>query len=385
MKFLGYRRSNSKVGVRNHVLIFPTVVCASEVVRMIGNEVPGAVYAIHGCGCGHVGEDKEQVVRTMVGFTGHPNVAGVLLVGLGCEVITPETIAGELVKGGQRVETVSIQRAGGTTQCVEEGKRLAGKLLAEAADAKRESIDVSELTLGLECGGSDALSGLTANPALGIASDLLIAEGGSAIFSETTEMLGTEQVLARRAANAEVEKRIYEIIAAADTKAKSMGVDIRGSQPTPGNIAGGLTSIEEKSLGCIRKGGSTTIMEVVKYAEQPAKKGLIIMDGTALDVMNDTGLIASGAQVIVFTTGRGTPVGTPIVPVIKVSSNSINYNNMKDNMDINAGVIVDGWGTLRSVGEQIFNEIIEVASGKLTKAEILGHREFDIHSLGPVV
>ena len=385
MIFLGYRRSNGKVGVRNHVLIFTTIGCASEVARMISNEVPSTVYAIHGCGCGHVGKDKEQVIRTMVGFTGHPNVAGVLLVGLGCELITPETIAGELAKGGQRVETVSIQKAGGTIKCVEEGRRLAGKLLAEAADAKRESIDVSELTLGLECGGSDALSGLTANPALGIASDLLIAEGGSAIFSETTEMLGTEQMLARRAANAEVEKRIYEIIAAADTKAKSMGVDIRGSQPTPGNIAGGLTSIEEKSLGCIRKGGSTTIMEVVKYAEQPAKKGLIIMDGTALDVMNDTGLIASGAQVIVFTTGRGTPVGTPIVPVIKVSSNSINYNNMKDNIDINAGVIVDGQGTLRSVGEQIFNEIIEVASGKLTKAEVLGHREFDIHSLGPVV
>ena len=385
MKFLGYRRRNGKVGVRNHVLIFPTVVCASEVARMISNYVPGTVVAIHGCGCAHVGEDKEQVVRTMVGFTGHPNVAGVLLVGLGCEVITPDIISGELVKGGQRVETVSIQKAGGTVKCVEEGKKLAGKLLAEAADAKRESIDVSELTLGLECGGSDALSGLTANPALGIASDLLIAEGGSAIFSETTEMLGAEQVLARRAANAEVEKRIYEIIAAADTKAKSMGVDIRGSQPTPGNIAGGLTSIEEKSLGCIRKAGSTTIMEVVKYAEQPAKKGLIIMDGTAIDVMNDTGLIASGAQVIVFTTGRGTPVGTPIVPVIKVSSNSINYHNMKDNMDINAGVIIDGQGTLRSVGEQIFNEIIEVASGKLTKAEILGHREFDIHSLGPVV
>jgi len=385
MKFLGYRRSNGKVVIRNHVLIFPTVVCASEVARLISNEVPGTVYAIHGCGCGHVGEDKEQVIRTMVGFTGHPNVAGVLLVGLGCELITPETIAGELAKDGQRVETVSIQKAGGTIKCVEEGRKLAGKLLAVATDAKRELMDVSELTLGLECGGSDALSGLTANPALGIASDLLIAEGGSAIFSETTEMLGTEQVLAKRTANAEVAKRIYEIIAAADTKAKSMGVDIRGSQPTPGNIEGGLTTIEEKSLGCIRKGGSTTIMEVVRYAEQPAKKGLIIMDGAALDVMNDTGLIASGAQIIVFTTGRGTPVGTPIVPVIKVSSNSITYNNMKDNIDINAGVIVDGHGTLRSVGEQIFNEITEVGSGKLTKAEVLGHREFDIHSLGPVV
>jgi altronate dehydratase large subunit len=321
----------------------------------------------------------------MVGFTGHPNVAGVLLVGLGCEVITPDVIAGELAKVGQRVETISIQEAGGTTRCVEEGKRLAERLLTEASDVDRESVDVSELILGLECGGSDAFSGLTANPALGIASDLLIAEGGSAIFSETTEMLGTEQVLTKKAANAEVEKRIYEIIAAAEAKAKSMGVDIRGSQPSPGNIEGGLTSIEEKSLGCIRKGGSTTIMQVVKYAEQATKKGLIIMDGTALDVMNNTGLLASGAQVIVFTTGRGTPVGTPIAPVIKVSTNSVTYNKMKDNIDINAGVIVDGQGTLRSVGEQIFNEIVEVASGKLTKAEILGHREFDIHSLGPVL
>jgi altronate dehydratase large subunit len=321
----------------------------------------------------------------MVGFAGHPNVAGVLLVGLGCEVITPEVIAAELGKVGQRFETISVQGAGGTIKCVEEGRRLAGELVAEAAGAKREPVDVAELILGLECGGSDAFSGLTANPALGVASDLLVAEGGTAIFSETTEMLGTEQVLGKRAADAEVEKRIYEIIAAAEAKAKSMGVDIRGSQPSPGNIAGGLTSIEEKSLGCIRKGGSTTIMQVVKYAEQPTKKGLIIMDGTALDVMNNTGLLASGAQVIVFTTGRGTPVGTPIAPVIKVSTNSVTYNKMKDNIDIDAGVMVDGQGTLRSVGEQIFNEIVEVASGKLTKAEILGHREFDIHSLGPVL
>jgi len=385
MKFLGYRRRNGRVGIRNHVLIFPTIVCAAEVARMISSEIPGTVHAIHGCGCGHIGEDKEQVIRTMVGFTGHPNVAGVLLVGNGCELITPEVIAGELAEVGQRVETISVQEAGGTTKCVEEGKRLAEKLLTEVSSVNRESVDVSELTLGLECGGSDAFSGLTANPALGIASDLLVAEGGTAIFTETTEMLGTEQVLAKRAADAEVGKRIYEIIAAAEAKAKSMGVDIRGSQPSPGNIAGGLTSIEEKSLGCIRKGGSTTIMQVVKYAERPTKKGLLIMDGTALDIMSNTGLIASGAQIIVFTTGRGTPVGTPTAPVIKVSTNSVTYNKMKDNIDINAGVIVDGKGTLQSVGQQIFDEILEVASGKVTKAEILGHREFDIHSLGPVL
>lgn len=385
MKFLGYRRGNGTVGTRNHVLIFPTVVCASAVAQMIGNKVPGTVHAIHGCGCGHIGEDKEQVMRTMVGFTGHPNVAGVVLVGNGCELITPEVIAEELEKVGQRFETVSVQEAGGTSKCVEEGKRLAERLLAEASNNNRESVDISELILGLECGGSDALSGLTANPALGVASDLLVAEGGTAIFTETTEMLGAEQILAKRAADAEVERRIYEKIAAAEAKAKSMGVDIRGSQPSPGNIEGGLTTIEEKSLGCIRKGGSTTIMQVVGYAEKPTEKGLIVMDGTALDVESNIGLIASGVQVIVFTTGRGTPVGTPSVPVIKVSTNSNIYQRMKENMDINAGVIVDGEATLQEVGKGILNEIVEVASGKQTKAEILGHREFNIHTLGPIL
>ncbi len=385
MKFLGYRRGNGTVGTRNHVLIFPTIVCASAVAQMIGNKVPGTVHAIHGCGCGHIGEDKEQVMRTMVGFTGHPNVAGVLLVGNGCELITPEVIAEELEKVGQRFETVSVQDAGGTSKCVEEGKRLAERLLAEASNNNRESVDISELILGLECGGSDALSGLTANPALGVASDLLVAEGGTAIFTETTEMLGAEQILAKRAANTEVERHIYEKIAAAETKAKSMGVDIRGSQPSPGNIEGGLTTIEEKSLGCIRKGGSTTIMQVVGYAEKPTEKGLIVMDGTALDVESNIGLIASGVQVIVFTTGRGTPVGTPSVPVIKVSTNSNIYQRMEENMDINAGVIVDGEATLQEVGKGVLNEIVEVASGKQTKAEILGHREFNIHTLGPIL
>lgn len=385
MKFLGYRRGNGTVGTRNHVLIFPTVVCSSAVAQMIANKVPGTVYAIHGCGCGHIGEDKEQVMRTMVGFTGHPNVAGVLLVGNGCELITPEVIAEELEKIGQRFASVSVQEAGGTSKCVEEGKRLAEGLLAEASNNNRESVDISELILGLECGGSDALSGLTANPALGVASDLLVAEGGTAIFTETTEMLGAEQILAKRAADAEVGRHICEKIAAAEARAKSMGVDIRGSQPSPGNIAGGLTTIEEKSLGCIRKGGSTTIMQVVNYAEKPTEKGLVIMDGTALDVESNIGLIASGVQVIVFTTGRGTPVGTPSVPVIKVSTNSNIYQRMKENMDINAGGIVDGEATLQEVGKGILNEIVEVASGKQTKAEILGHREFNIHTLGPIL
>ena len=239
--------------------------------------------------------------------------------------------------------------------------------------------------MGTSCGGSDAVSGLTANPSLGVASDLLIAEGGTVIFSETPEMLGAEHVLARRAANNETRNRIWAMISTTDANIKSMGVDVRGTEPSPGNIEGGLTTLEEKSLGAILKGGTTPIAQVVKYAEKPVQKGLVIMDGPAHDVVCNTGMIAAGAQVIVFTTGRGTPIGSSIAPVIKVSSNSTLYKKMRDNIDINAGTIMDSTESIQSVGEQIFEEIIRVASGKLTRAEILGHSEFAIPSLIPTL
>jgi len=379
MEFQGYRRPTGKVGIRNHVLVFPTVVCSSEVARMISEQVPGSVYAIHGGGCGHVGEDKEQVIRTMLGICGHGNVASVLLVSNGCEVILPEVLTPALDSMGQPYAVVSVQEDGGTPGCVEKGVKIVRQMVEDAARLKKESIPLSELILGCECGGSDAFSGLTANPSLGIAADKLISEGGTAIFSETTEMLGCENVLARRAVDEGVSKDIYRVIADAETTAMSGGVDIRGTQPSPGNIKGGLSSIEEKSLGCIRKGGSSTITQVVKYGEHPVRKGLIIMDATAADVMNDTGLLAAGAHLIVFTTGRGTPVGSNIAPVIKVSTNSVLYKKMQPNIDVNAGVIVDGEGTLESVGQQIFDKVVGVANGDMPKAEQLGHREFDIH------
>jgi len=379
MEFQGYRRKTGKVGVRNHVLVFPTVVCSSEVARMISEQVPGSVYAIHGGGCGHVGEDKEQVIRTMLGICSHGNVASVLLVSNGCEVILPEVLTPDLERMGQPYAVVSVQEDGGTPGCVEKGVKIVRKMVEDASKLKKESIPLSELILGCECGGSDAFSGLTANPSLGIAADRLIADGGTAIFSETTEMLGCEKVLAKRAVDVTVAKDIYRVIADAETTAMSGGVDIRGTQPSPGNIKGGLSSIEEKSLGCIRKGGSSTIMQVVKYGEHPVRKGLIIMDATAADVMNDTGLLAAGCHLIVFTTGRGTPVGAAMAPIIKVSTNSVLYNKMKPNIDVNAGVIVEGEGTLQSVGQEIFNKVVAVANGELTKAEALGHREFDIH------
>ena len=385
MKFLGYRRSNGAVGVRNHVLIFPTTVCASTVAQIISREVAGTVSAAHRHGCGHLGEEKEHMVRTMVGFCRNPNVAGVLLVGLGCELLTPELIADELAKAGQRFETISIQALGGTTHSVAEGKKLAKQLLAEAAAARPEPVDVSELTMGASCGGSDAASGFTANPALGAASDRLVAAGGTVIISEVPEMLGAERALARRAADDEVRNRIWSMISATDASIKSMGVDVRGTDPSPGNIAGGLTTLEEKSLGAILKGGTAPIVQVVRYAEKPAQKGLVIMDGPAHDVACNCGLIAAGAQVIVFTTGRGTPIGSPVAPVIKVSSNSTLYQRMRENIDIDAGTIMDGTESIPSVGEQILTEIINVASGKLTRAEILGHNEFAIPTIMPTM
>ncbi len=382
MNFMGYRRKNGSVGTRNHVLVFPTVICASSVAEMISRAVPGTVSVTHPHGCGHLGEEKAHIIRAMAGFCRHPNVAGVLLVGLGCELITPELIAGEIAGAGQKIEVLSIQAEGGTTAAVAKGRALAAGLMEEAAMAKSEPADISELIIGTNCGGSDTLSGLTANPAVGVAADMLIAGGGTVFLSETPELIGAENVLCRRAADDGVAGRIREITAATEALAKKAGVDIRTSEPSPGNIEGGLTTLEEKSLGAVLKGGTSTVRQVVAYAERPEEKGLVIMDSPAHDAVCNTGMIAGGAQVIVFTTGRGTPLGAPIAPVIKVSSNSGIYERMKENIDINAGEILDGKEKIQSVGERIFREIIEVVSGRLTKAEILGHREFAIHSLG---
>lgn len=385
MKFEGYPRPDGRVGIRNHVLIFPTVICASAVAQMIQRAVPETVCVSHSHGCGHLGEERDHMVRTMAGFCGNPNVAGVLLVGLGCELITPEVLFEKLKNTGQKVEILSIQVEGGTTHALEKGKMLARILLDEAEKAQRESVDINRLIVGTHCGASDTMSGISSNPALGVACDLLIDCGGTVILTETPEMLGAEHILAKRASDAKIKEKIFQITESTENKIKSAGVDIRGAEPSPGNIEGGLTTLEEKSLGAIRKGGTTPIIEVVEYAQRPEKNGLVIMDGPAHDVVSNTGMLAAGAQLIAFTTGRGTPVGTPIAPVIKISSNSTIHNVMPDNIDINAGAIIDGEETINGIGEKIFGEMIGVASGKKTCSELLGHSEFAIHTIGPTV
>lgn len=387
MNFLGYRRPDGTVGIRNHVLILPTVNCANQVARAIAANVRGTTWVEHQHGCSQLGSDAEQTTRAFVGHGIHPNVYGIVVVGLGCEVIRAQDVANEIRKlcPYKPVHTIIIQDEGGSLKSIQTGSAAAQKMLVEASALKREPLDVSKLILGTECGGSDACSGLSANPALGLASDLLIDAGGTSILAETSELIGAEHIIAERAVNNNVKQRCYETIKAFEESAKQMGVDMRGSNPTPGNIEGGISSIEEKSLGCVYKGGTRPLQAVVGWAERVTSKGLVFMDTPGNDIEQMTGMVAGGCHIIVFTTGRGTPTGSPIVPTIKVATNTELFHKMQDNMDINAGTVITGEETVRHVGERIFAEMIEVSSGKLTKAEILGHNDFAISRIGPTM
>lgn len=382
--FLGYRRHDGRAGTRNHVLVLPSVQCANGAVRRIGQLVPGVVPLPHVYGCSQLGADLEQTTRTLAGFASHPNVAAVLLVGLGCESLDTAGLAARLAADAVNVRLLNIQDEGGAARTAERGAAIAAELLVEAQRLERTPIPLSELMVGLECGGSDAWSGITANPALGTASDLLVAAGGSVILSETTEFIGAEHLLAARAAPDQA-RRILEAVARGEDLARRMGVDMRGAQPSPGNIAGGLTTIEEKSLGAITKGGHAPVQEMVDYACRPTRRGLVLMDTPGNDAESVTGMVAGGAQVVAFTTGRGTPVGCPIAPVIKLATNTPLARRMADDIDLDAGTVISEGESLMDVGARIFAEIIAVASGKETAAEHWGYAEFSINMIGPRV
>jgi len=365
----------------DHHELIPSVICSAVAARRIAESVKGAVAISHDCGCAQIGEDEKQTFRVLSGLGKNPNAHSALIVSLGCEVIDAEKLADEIAKTGKEVEVVSIQEEGGTLRAVEKGTRIVRRMSEEMSREKRKSADVSELIVSTECGGSDWTSGIAANPSVGAAMDRIVEEGGTVILSETTEFIGAEHLLAKRGASPEISEKILEIVRKYEEEVMKMGVDIRGAQPSPGNIKGGLTTIEEKSLGAIHKGGHSKIVEVVEYAEKPTKKGLVIMNTPGYDVESVTGMVAGGSQIVVFTTGRGSPTGNPIAPVIKVTGNPRTYERMKDNIDINAGKVLEGC-SISEVGEEIFEEILRVASGKLTKAEILGHDEIGIWRIG---
>jgi altronate dehydratase large subunit len=389
MKFLGFRRPDGSVGVRNYLVILPSVACAGHVADLIANELaqsagPGAVIAIgNRHGCSQLGIDRDQTFRTLVGTAVNANVGAALIVGLGCETISAEEIAQEVSRTGKPVGTVGIQELGGTQRTVERGVEIAQAMLRGIFSLQREPVDIAELILGTECGGSDTSSGFSANPAVGYASDLLIRQGGTVVLSETTEFIGAEHLLWKRAASEGLGDRIVAMARRVEQSAIDLGVDLLGANPSPGNIAGGITTIEEKSLGCIYKSGTAPVNEAFAYGERVRGRGLVIMDTPGNDVVSITGMAAGGVHLVVFTTGRGTPAGAPIVPVVKVATNSGLYARMGDNLDINAGTIIDGQETIENVGRRIFERVVAVASGEQTKAERWGHREFSIGRIAP--
>lgn len=382
MRIEGYRRKNGALGIRNHVAVIPTSVCASEVAVRISAAVPGTVALPHQHGCCQVGADFDQTLKTLGGLGGNPNVAAVLVVTLGCEGLEAERLIEFIARSEKPMESVHIQDAGGSDAAIIRGVALLQRLVAHSQRYRRVPAALADIIMATECGGSDATSGLVANPVLGRVSDRLLEEGGTSILSETTELIGAEHLLAQRARSPEVAQQLLGIVARMEQRALAMGVDIRGTQPTPGNIAGGITTIEEKSLGCIHKAGSAVIEGVLEYAQPPGGKGLYVMDTPGHDIESVTGMVAGGAQVVVFTTGRGTPTGCPIAPVIKVTGNSATFQRMAGNIDINAGVVIDQGIDVNAIAADLFEALVSVCNGKPTRAEALGHREMAIFRIG---
>ena len=382
MEFMGYRRENGKVGIRNHVLVVSSVSCANGVVEAIGRALPDVVTVVHGYGCGY-GRIEDVIVsgRVLSRLADNPNVGAVLFIGLGCEVLSPDRLVGEVK--GKPVEVLVVQKDGGSAATTAKGIQIAARFLAELKVQERVPASVSELVVALECGGSDAFSGITANPAVGVAADRLVAEGATAILSETTEMIGTAHILKRRGVTIEVGEQVERLVNEHEKKVREELGDRAGMVIAPGNIEGGLSSITEKSLGCITKAGSTPINEVVGSAERPTKRGLVIMDTPGYDIDSMAGMVGGGAQMIIFTTGRGSVAGFPAVPVIKVASNAEMFRNMPGDMDVNAGTIADGDKTLDEVGQEIFDLVLRTAGGQKTCAEVNRSQPFNYLKQGP--
>ena len=380
MTFYGYRRPDGRVGVRNRVLILPASVCATDTARIIAQQVEGAISFNNQQGCSQVAPDQQFTMDVMAGYAANPNIYGTVVVSLGCENCQMDLVVKAIEERTNKpLKQVIIQEVGGTLKAVEIAVRYAKGMVAEASMLQKEEFPLSELIVGTECGGSDPTSGLAANPAIGAMSDLVVQAGDTSILSETSEFIGAEHILARRAINKEVHDRIYEITSRFEAHFHAVGEDVRQGNPSPGNKAGGITTLEEKSLGCIHKGGHSPINAVYDYAKQvESKQGLVIMDTPGNDPSSVAGMVAGGAQIVVFSTGRGTPTGNPLAPVIKITGNKLTYANMVDNIDVDASPIIYGTKTLESLGDELLKLTQEVACGKQTKAESLGYTEMAI-------
>ena len=398
--FSGYRRADGSCGTRNFVGILTSVNCSASVARFMADackasgmldefeNVDGVVSFVHGTGCGMAanGEGLDILNRTQWGFASNPNLAAVLIVGLGCEVFQIDEMMDSYgLSRSETFRTLTIQETGGTRRAIDAGVESVREMLVLANREERVECPASEVTVALQCGGSDGYSGITANPSLGAAVDLLVENGGTAILSETPEIFGAEHLLTRRAATAEVGERLLERIAWWEAYTARHGGDMNNN-PTPGNKAGGLTTILEKSLGATAKAGTTNLNAVYEYAEKVRSKGFVFMDTPGYDPVSITGQVAGGANVVCFTTGRGSAYGCKPAPSIKLATNSAMFHQMRDDMDINCGDVIDGV-SVADKGREIFETILRVASGDKTKSELLGYgdNEFVPWQIGAVM
>lgn len=388
--FQGYVRSNGKVGSRNLVAVIPSVICATDVAQAICRAVQGTVGFFHHQGCCQLPIDLKRVTDTLISLGCSPNVGAVLVVSLGCEGTDTERLVRKIAETGKPVEVIRIQELGGMSRAIQKGTDLAQKLAMEISGLQRETVDISEVVMSIKCGASDTTSGMASNCVIGYVADKLVDLGATVVFGETTEFLGGEHILARRAVGGEdgpAGRRIYEIVNRMEERAKAVGEDMRGGQPTPGNIAGGLSSIEEKSLGAIVKSGHRPIQGVLEYPQMVKnEKGLWIKDAPGREPEILTGMAATGAQFMLFSTGRGAPQGFPSMPVIKICGNPNTYERMSNDMDLNAGVIISGQKSIEEVGEEAFALLLQVLNGRMTKNEAIHYTStMDIYCLGPVI
>lgn len=370
MKFMGYRRPDGSVGVRNHVLVLPGCICSAGAARKIAAKAQGASYLYNPNGCAQNSEDTGLTLEILSGMIANGNVYGALIVGLGCEIIQKDRYMEAIRKKTDKpVYYISIQEEGGIQKTVEKGVALANKLRQEADQCVREECDISHLILGMECGGSDPTSGFSANTVLGNTSDRIVDLGGTTVLSETPEAIGAENILKRRGITPEVGQKLYDTVKACEQLYMDAGEDIRNTNPSPGNKAGGITTLEEKSLGCIHKSGTKPFTDVIGYGEKITKKGLLFMDSTAYDVASTVAKIAGGAQVIVFTTGRGTPVGNAVAPVIKITGNHDTFVRLNDMMDFDTSASYREGVPIEVLGEKLLDYIVDVCNGETVKAE----------------
>lgn len=377
--FYGYRRPDGCVGVRNHVLILPVSVCASDIAQAVASQVSGTVSFHNQNGCSQPEKDLQLTLDVMAGFAANPNIYGTVAIALGCESAQIKMVEQAIrARTCKPLKSFVIQEEGGTLFTIAKAVRAAKDLCAEAQLLRRELFPLSRLMVATECGGSDPTSGPVANPVVGCMSDLVVEDGGTVVLSETTEMIGTEHILAQRAISPQVGEQIVSMVHRYERNLALVGEEVRTANPSPGNKRSGITTLEEKSLGCIHKGGSTAIMDVVDYAKPIHKHGLVLMDTPGNDPSSVAGMVAGGAQIVVFTTGLGTPSGNPIAPVVKLTANRDTYQKMKDNTDFDASGVLFGEETLAAAGERLLELTIETANGKMTSAETLGYGEIAI-------